>query len=73
LYEQPLQKAADAFHALLPVVPDQGEETVEARRQPAQLPPVQVGHREGVLEFLRLVQITGAAQVIEAQHRRDFA
>jgi hypothetical protein len=78
MHEWPLQKTADALHALLSMVPNQSEKAVEARRQPAQLPPLQMGHREGVLELLRLVQIAGTAQVTrEPLHppydHRDFA
>lgn len=60
LCKQPLQKAVDGIHALLPVVPDKSEEAMEARGQPAQLPPLQMGPCQRLLEFLRVVQRTGA-------------
>jgi hypothetical protein len=39
---------------------------MEARRQPAQLPPLQVGHRQGLLELLCVVQVAGAAKMTDA-------
>lgn len=62
LYEQPLSRAADAFHALLPVVPQQGEEALETAGKQAQLPGLQMGYRQGLLEFLCLVQETVTAR-----------
>jgi hypothetical protein len=59
-----VQGTPDALHALLPLVPDQGQKTLETRRRQAQLPFLQMGHREGILEFLRLVQRAGAAKVM---------
>jgi hypothetical protein len=45
------------------VVPQQGKEAVEDSRQQTSMPVVQMGNRQGILEFLRLVQETAAAQV----------
>jgi len=64
LHEQSLPKAVDAIHALLSLVQNESAEAVEARRQPAQLPSLQMGHREGILELLCVVQVAGAAKVI---------
>jgi hypothetical protein len=56
MHQSSLPRAADTVHALLPVVSYQGEEAVETDGQQALLQGLQVGHRERVLEFLRLVQ-----------------
>jgi hypothetical protein len=61
--QSPLPAAPDAVHALLPLVSNEGKEAMEIARQQAQLPCLQVGHREGVLELLRLVPGTGRSEV----------
>jgi len=61
LYQQTLSRAADTIHALLSVVPKQGTQTVEAARQQALMQGMQMGNRKGILEFLCVVQGTGAA------------
>jgi hypothetical protein len=61
--EQSLSRRPHAFHAVLPVVSQQGKEAVEDSRQQTSMSVVQMGNRQGILEFLRLVQETTAAQV----------
>jgi len=56
LRQSPLPGTADAVHAVLPVVPQQGQETLEIAGQSPQLPGLQVGYRGRILELLRLVQ-----------------
>ncbi len=53
--------SVDSVHALLSMVPDKGTSAVEADRQPTFVPSLQMGYREGILEFLRLVQGASAA------------
>jgi len=53
-----LPGAANAIHALLPLVPYESQAAVEDRRKQTQLPRVQVGHRQRILELLRVVQRT---------------
>ena len=61
MQQSPLPRAAHAVHALLPMVPHEGQETLEAVGQPAYVQGVQVGRRERVLEFLCLVPGARAA------------
>jgi hypothetical protein len=56
-----LQGRIDAVHALLSLVSNQSSKTMEAARRENKLQGVQVGHRQGILEFLRMVQRTGAS------------
>jgi hypothetical protein len=58
-----LPAAADGVHALLPLVPNEGEEAMEARRKQGNVSSLQMGHRKGLLEFLRLVPGTGESEV----------
>ena len=60
LQQQAMSRPVDAVHALLSLVPDQSAPAVEAGWQPTYLQSVQLGHRQGVLELLCLVQRAGA-------------
>jgi hypothetical protein len=53
--EYALQATADAIYALLSMVSNKGEATVEAGRQPSQMPLMSLGYCSGFLELLRVV------------------
>ena len=53
--ERALPPAADAVHALLSLVPQQGQKALEAPGYEKPLPRVWLGYSERVLELLRLV------------------
>jgi len=61
LQQQTLSRLADAIHALLPLVPHEGAQTLEDCWYPAFVQGLSMGNRERVLELLRLVPGTGAA------------
>jgi hypothetical protein len=53
--QPPLSRTPDAVHALLSMVPGQSQEALEIAGQQTQMPVMQLGNRQRVLELLCLV------------------
>ena len=64
MWQQALQETPDRFYEVLPMVQEQGEETLETGRQQATLSSLSLGNRTRVLEFLRLVQGAGSTRMM---------
>jgi hypothetical protein len=64
LRESSLSRRAHAFHALLSLVPNQGEKAVETRSQYEAVLFLQVGYSRGILELLRMVPRTCAPRFV---------
>jgi hypothetical protein len=55
MLQRTVPRAADAIHALLPMVSNPGETAVEIAWQRSQMPLLPLGHRGRFLELLRMV------------------
>ena len=64
VFESALPGTVDGAHALLPVVPGQGEKGLENSWQPAEVFSVQEWCCTGLLELLRVVPRTGGARTM---------
>ena len=65
--ESPLPGTPDGIYALLSVVSYQGAQTLEDNGQSPQVPFLQLGNRQGLLELLSMVQRTGQRRLSDAR------